>query len=620
MAASLIDLVREDARQQRTGDTHFLEKNVYAFVLRGPRNKGSLGPQGVAVFPLPLNPQDFNYSLPFAAEVSPLQQSGVVAEEAGIVLGDIQINASMGFEPKPDLSTAKGAGDGEFTGNLGAGGLNFQDISGQLHFWRLANRCFDAYSALKKNPETAHQTLMEFHNLKEELHLTVIPRDFALSRNALLDRVSYRFSCRLTVVGPAQEITVVSPDKDLLDKIKDGIRTIRNSIQMLSATVDDLTAVMDEISRLISSVPSMIRDAVGIINSFTDFINGTKTFLDIPRQTLLALTEQAESVANAAAAIAGFPADAVQAFMDMSDQYDALIVASTDYLTESWDQQIDRYQRLTNTAPLTTGTKDYQLAETPGKGPTTFSLADTFDSSSERPGDVRRSEHAFSEHRTGSQNVRSVMEQVIGAGDTLQSLAAKYLGDARRWLDLAIVNQLEPPYIVDQACIPNTLRISDKILIPVSAPAPSPDTITLGDTAAGSSQVEQALGTDFFLKYSDDRKTYGWAIDTAAGSTDVIRIQGIANFTQALKMRFQSEQGQNILYPAIGLPRAIGSKGIRDPLSTVRYQVRQQLLADKRTERVVQFSLEIENDALILNADIQPIGYHSARTVKVLLT
>jgi len=618
MGVSLIDIIKEEIRETITGDDRFFARHPYAFVLNGPGFKGPIGPFGYAVFPLPIAPESFSYRMPFAGETTALQQGGVVAEEAGIVIGEIAIEATTGFKLRKNIDTSFGPGDGGFTGELGHEGAFFSEISGQLAFWRLANRCFDAYSALKKDPESAAKTTLEFHSLHDKLHLLVIPKEFSLTRTAARERVSYRFSVRLEVVGPSDKLSdFPSPDKGLLATIKDTISKIRSTIQAVAATIDDVTAAIDDIRRTISSVVAIISDFTTVIGAFEDLVSGVKSFLDIPRQTLVALTAQAEEFANLAASIAGWPADVAQAGRDLADAGNALIVAGTDHFREKWDSQIARYKELTKKEPLTdVKSSEFAVGQTPGTGPTTFSVSDVF-GGGEKPGDARRTRNTRTNDRL-SETYVGIEERVVGAGDTLQSLAAKYLGDARKWIDLAVVNGLRAPFISD-ARLPNALLVGDKISIPIKAPKETADVITAGSPTTGASQSEEFLGEDFEL-VQIDKDTWGWAVNESGGSVDARKVKGIPNFVQAIQARFRTEQGTNILYPSIGMPRAVGQRGVTDRVAAVRFMARAQLLADKRVERLARYGLKLTQDVLELEADLVPRGFTTSRTITQQLT
>ena len=67
----------------------------------------------------------------------------------------------------------------------------------------------------------------------------------------------------------------------------------------------------------------------------------------------------------------------------------------------------------------------------------------------------------------------------ILVGDSLRRIALRELGDALRWIDLATVNQLRPPYIIDSVNPADrqraTLIYGDSIQIPIGKVTDSVD-------------------------------------------------------------------------------------------------------------------------------------------------
>lgn len=630
MGVSIIDVALEVARQAKTGDTNYAEVGSWVFVLNGPGSAGPLGPLGAASFPLPVNPQSFTYQLPFAAELTPLQEGGVVTEEYGIVIGEMSIEGTTGFKLRAIRDTSAGAGDGEFTGELtqsvfSSVGIG-DSVSGQYAFWRLANRCFDAYSAMKKDPKTAAKTSMEIHISKDELHLTVVPREFTLKRDSGKERVTYSYAIRLAVIGSAAKIVFPSPDEPILTQIKNTISRIRTAVQMIAATVDDVTAALDAIGRTISSVAGLIDDIKTVIEAHNELLDGTKRFLSIPKTFLVSLADQIDSVAALSAAVESWPPDVAQAFRSLSDQMDRLIIADTDYYKPPWDARVQTYESRASSGDPNIVSNTYASGgaastdELPGSGTTGQKVTDVFAAAS-RPGDARRALVTRPAARLNAQQYNGFQEIVIGAGDTLASIAAKKLGAADNWLALAILNGLKAPYISNNK-LPGTLQPGSKIMIPVTSPGTTQDTIT---AASGSSQMEEHLGEDFELirllgATGRPIESFGWAIDTAGGSVDVRKVRGIKNYAQALEMRFRTEQGHNILYPSIGLPRLVGQKSFGERLANANYAARQQLLADKRTERVIGFRFRTVEDQVIIDADVQPVGFATGRVISRTIT
>ena len=186
MAVSILDVIAEEVREGIIGDTNFYKSMPWLFriVVDGESFKGPTGYDGTALFPLPMAPTKFDYDLPFAAELTPQQEGGVVAERAGIVLGTITMSGTTGWKLRT-LNTRNEVVDPKFTSGLVGNQMAYkQQVSGQWHFWILANQCFEGYSELMKDPELAAKTRMELHVMKDALHLEVEPVTFCLTRNA----------------------------------------------------------------------------------------------------------------------------------------------------------------------------------------------------------------------------------------------------------------------------------------------------------------------------------------------------------------------------------------------------------------------------------------------------
>ncbi len=624
MAIPITAVIAESIRQELTGDKLYYKKKQYVFALKGPPFEGPIGPAGEAAFPLPVNPEVFEYTLPFAAEITPLQEGGVSAEENGIVLGEINLSATTGFKLRKafDISTAVGAGD--FTGLMGDEGLSFQELSGQMAFWRLANRCFEGYSQLKKDPSVGPQVRMEFYSVKDDLYLTVIPREFNLTRDASRDRVTYRFSTRLAVVGPADSVAFFpSPEEGLLQSIKNAISKVRAAVQGIRAAIDDITAAVGEIRRTISSVVSILDDVGSIASAAEDLVSGVKSFFDLPRQFVTAVAGAAEAAASVAATTAAFPADVAQSFRNLSDEIDRLTVGITNFTKNRFSEVAKKYDELSKKNQTRDRIRDIGRNEFAQKGAAsggTMPVAEAFGTVS-RVGDARRQQIPSQQSSARlSGDYTGFSEIVIGQGDTLHSLAAKYLGDARKWIDIAIINGLRPPYLTGAARMPGTVRPGDNIVIPVSRPTPAPDVFTTGEAVQGKSQMEQQLGEDFELHQISGTNTWGWKIDEAGGAIDIFKVRGIANLSQAIGSRFRTEQGSNIMYPKIGLPRLIGKSNFGETFVESRHSARQQLLADKRVQKISSLKFTTDADKLSLEADIQPVGFATPRAIARTLT
>lgn len=629
MAVSIIDALAELARQSRTRDANYYKKMPWVFklVVEGESYKGPTGPEGVAIFQLPMNPTRFDYTLPFAQSLTPQQETGVVAEEGGIVIADIAMSATTGFKLKKDQNWTFAPSNAVFTSQITNQGATFQEeISGQFLFWILANRCFEGYSELKKDPQLASKTRLELHIMKEQLHLEVVPASFKLTRDAGKTRVTYSYEINLKVIGEAKPIDYdLASEKSLFDEMKDSISKIRQAVQSISASIQDINAAIGELTRFAGSIGSLMDDLATIVDSSNNLVTGAKGFLDIPKNFITSTSNLVESTAELFENISTIPADVAQTFLNIGDELNKLQVAARNHYSQGWENTANAYNRLTETNQNSEQEiSDYQqdlidqAQQNADDSQGTMSIDDAFGSAF-KPGDKDRQAFAKAGDRLNKREYSGFEERVIGQGDTLQSLAARYLLDPTKWVDIAVVNKLRPPYITNGAKINGTLQRGSKVLIPISKNSTPARVFTTGNADVGESQSEVHLGTDIELvKLSNGQ--YGWAVDTSHGATDARLISGIDNMSQAILVRLKTIQGENIIFPRLGLPRLVGVKQLQDNTSEAALRVRQQLLADPRIERIIKYEFELVDDALTLFATVMPVGFNTSRVISRTLT
>lgn len=608
---SLLGQQLELARQRRTGDTEFYQKKPYIFVINGPANKGPIGASGQAIFPLPIGIESYSYDLPFAAEVTVQQERGVIADEAGFVLGELTIDATTGFALRLAKDVSRPV-DTEFTSALAKEPADNELISGQMQFWRLAGRCFEGYSRLKQDPKTAEQTTMEFHSLRDRLSLLVVPRNFRLTRSATKERVIYRFQVRLSVVGQARgnAPVIVNDSRTVLDSMRDGIANVRKAVQGLSATLDDLTAATDALRRQLSAAISVMDDIRGIVSSANDLLDGTKRYLDLPKQAITSAALAVEDVAELADTLE-LNRELRATLRSASDDLHRLAVGATDYYRRDLSDEADDYNTATNrTGPNQSETLDTarQSAKDDADDAQGTQSFDTVFGGAVQPGDLVRAQIADRVNRLRAQ-YNSFEELVIGRGDTLAALAARHLGDATKALELALLNQLSPPWITVGPRLPGTLQPGDKILIPRSDTAAPNRTITTATTEIGKSQLDEHLGRTW--KQVKVGRQYDLAVDTAHGSHDLETVSGVAAVLQTLGVRLRTEQGDNLTFPDLGLPRMVGQL----ELGRDEFAVRQQMVADLRVDSVLQTKISRDKDVVTQEVTVLLRGSDTPRTV-----
>ncbi len=628
MGVSIVDVLREQARQRTTGDTEYAQGPRWAFRVVSPKaNRGPCGPTGDALFPLPINPDKFEYTLPFANELTPQQEGGVVVDDTGIVIATITMSAQTGFKLRRQRTKFRGGTGSKFTGFLADVGDVFgQDVSGQMAFWILASKCFEGYSELKADPETSAGSSMELHIPKDTLALEVVPKSFALTRSASSERVTYRYSVTLEVIGQADalDLSALEDEDDIFDQILDTITTIKDTLGQIAATVDDITAMADSLKRVWQGLTGFLDDIATIVRSCTDFVTGIKSYINIPKAFMQSTADLAEDAATLFSDTATLPADVGQSFAALGDYASALIVASRGHYKGAWQDVADAYNKRTTgrwSDSITDDDEKEKIADT-AQNATDAAGALTPDQvygADFLPGDERRSQLAQASRRLKTGDYTGFIEKPVGQGDTLAGIAARELGDARKWPDLALVNNLSPPYVTSGPKLPGTLQPGSRIIIPVNKPVQPAQVLTTGNPSVGGSQADAHLGVDYeYVQISKGQ--WGWKIDATHGAVDGIKTNGIGNLAQALGSRLRTERGTNILFPNIGLPRLVGVNQAENPATEVTLRVRQQILADPRVERLRSATFKVVQDAVTIDIKAQPVGATTDRVISQTLT
>jgi nucleoid-associated protein YgaU len=648
MAASLIEMLKEEARQRRTDDLTFLERHLMFFELRVPSDVATMGGLLGYLFPLILPPKSYQLSEPFTVEVTPTQGGGLYTEENGIVQRRITIQGNTGWRPRP----LKLRGGNAFAATLDPAKKSFtrelpdyliDAVSGQRHFQYLQDAVFRTYADLKRDPATSEDTQLIFHNPKDDEHWLVVPEEFSLERSANAPTL-YNYAIKLLVVDKADaQRADFSEDKSLLDSLKDALRTVQQGVAMVSGAINDLTAIVGEIRSVFAMVDDVIDACTSIVDAATDFVNGVSSLIDLPLMFLdstIALVDSANALIQAhedlgTHLVQDFPEAARQKFRQLVDGLEligthpeALRLPFADSMTQARAAQesrrsLSQTQRDLADAAGTPSTFDQMRAR--GTLPT--------------PGEVLA---ADGEQLAGSEvlTYRAARAVRVERGDTLASLAAKYLGDARRWPYIARLNGLRPPFVDSQADaplitgasgpagkatgadlspFPGAVGVGGKILIPTNQQSPQNRAVAsvLGADPAEDSVEERYLGTDFALEpvvgeIWSSRVLYDIPIDTEHGAVDAKLVSGISNLKQALRVRLITDRGADILYQQLGAQRVVGLAMTPLDLSTARFRISDAVAADPRVASVVATEIEIPEgeppDRLVVNMTVAVQG------------
>lgn len=664
MAVSLVNFVREKSRQKLADDDDFLRRYLYFFEMRVPHDMATAGAFIEFLFPIILPPQSYTMTEPFSVEATPTQGGGLYVEENGIVQRSIRLRGTTGFRPRP-LKVTEGDA---FPAILDTGQKShgrelpshvFTKISGQRHMQYLQDAVFRTYADLKRDPSTAAETKLIFHNPKDRESWIVVPREFTLEQDSGAPHL-YTYSIDLLVVGPADAVKAdFSEDKGIFDSIKDVLRMMKKGADLIAGAINDLTALVGEIKSVLNTIDTLIDAATAIVDAVTDFANGVSELVEIPYtfvESTTALAEAGRAAVNAFNELGegqGVPSGVDQKLATLQDGLELVGAFPASYertldglLREKREQQEQRRS-----------VSDDRKEEALEFGsPTTFDAVRNLGTQL-TAGDVQSAEGQLT---IGGlvRKFKSAREVQVEDGDTMASLAARYMGDARQWQYVAILNGLKPPFIDSQASAPlvagvgtgsttsgratgadenpfsKVLGVGSKILIPTNqrSALDLPLLPVMGVKTDESAEV-QFLGTDLELAVAtglsgSSRALYDIPIDTEKGSVDAKMISGIDNMAQAVVIRLLTDRGTDSLYKNLGVHRIVSLNFTSLDLAIARFRVVDAIASDARVSAVhlIRFSQGDENDGLAVASDQLRVdltvgvrGFSESRPIQVLL-
>ena len=176
----------------------------------------------------------------------------------------------------------------------------------------------------------------------------------------------------------------------------------------------------------------------------------------------------------------------------------------------------------------------------------------------------------------------------VRTADSLLTIALRELGDARRWTELAALNNLRHPYIADAA--------ADGVVTPgalIKVPAPT-----------GYVTTETDAGVVFRADVALD----GGRLHAVGG--DFAVVSGNANLRQALGIRILVDQQELLFHPEYGcrVRRLLGKGG--GPASSLLAQqyVKSALRADDRVASVRGVVASVVGDRIEVSATAEAVG------------
>ena len=190
----------------------------------------------------------------------------------------------------------------------------------------------------------------------------------------------------------------------------------------------------------------------------------------------------------------------------------------------------------------------------------------------------------------------SAKEIIIQQDDSLEDIASRELGTAERWSEIAVLNNLKPPYISDTS--DTRVKVyGDKILIPTASGAKISNVIDQKEYLINQSltELEKQLGVDIKLTTEFD------LFVTNVGDIDLIA--GGSNAGQAVIIKLHLEKGSLKYHPTIGVNLDIGTKLL--DINKLSERITESILQDSRFETITNLSARVENSTVFINLSLK---------------
>ena len=182
---------------------------------------------------------------------------------------------------------------------------------------------------------------------------------------------------------------------------------------------------------------------------------------------------------------------------------------------------------------------------------------------------------------------------------SLKTIAVEYLGSAGRWKEIALLNNLQAPYISPNGDGVSVLRPGDPMLLPIEPESGRDENNVFASRDDVKKRDAQRYGRDLRINL----ETRDLEVDERG---DIATIEGIENLIQSAHIKIFTKPKSLRLHPWFGFGAEPGEGSDLETLSKYQLLFRMTLLSDARYEKIDSLSLRVDGDILLLRTKVTP--------------
>lgn len=569
------EALEEAARQDATGDTAFVSVRPYVLELRSPALE-----QGAVLYALPAAPEMYRaVRRPRSAKTPTL--GGIVLENRGRLWVEIEVSGTFGWRPKPSFDSTT-----QPLPRVTA------PLSGLEWSRRLMRNVIDEYLRLRSDPAYAAETFLIWHDSRTDDHWQVEVDEAGIARTKDR-RLQDPWELKLTGVADADAIPLdLVQAADQRSRYEQARDEVRQALALADSVLAEVSLIVGDLRSQLRGIQSVVDDITGIVAGARDVVAGTVAVFEIPRNTVTAAADALAEVLALAEDITTIPHDVVYQFSLLEEALDAMAAQRSLFQTTYGGEAAGMNAVSSGAATAT----DEELAAAAAAGPPSNVRDVGLEPLTSTDADLRRA--GLSPQGLDVRPYAGSQAYTVREGDTLEALAARFLGDASRWVDIAVQNALREPYL-SAVGLEGTAAPGDVILIPAVSAGEGRVNIPSEDLDA------DLYGVDLLLEETGDG--LDWVIDPRS-LQDAMLLGGTGNLVQALQARLWTVLGSVVSAPSYGLRDLIGSQNTEADAALLRINLRTALLQDSRVERVQEARFTLVDDRVELETVVVPVG------------